>query len=73
MTASTILEEACALVYAAVAAAPNGLTASEAQLKTGLYLDVPAQKGYICWTVLRHLVHTGRLVKIDKRYRVPQV
>lgn len=64
-----ILTAAVELVLETLRGAPDGLTNAAVQSQTGLYLEVPNQKGYISWTILNHLVLTGQVVKRGKYYR----
>lgn len=70
MIGEHLLAAAQELVLEALRAAPDGLTNSEVQSQTGLYLEVPDHSGYISWTVLNHLVLIGQVVKDGKFYRV---
>jgi hypothetical protein len=63
MTGKEILEAAKKLVMEELARSPDGLRNRGEIERTGLYLDVPAQKGYITWTILQYLVQEGRVEK----------
>jgi hypothetical protein len=66
----TLLDEAKRLTMDALRRAPGGLSSTEVGERTGLYLDVPTNKGYISWTILQNLLLEGQIEKIGRRYRV---
>lgn len=68
---ATLMHRAIEIMEAALREHPAGLTASEAGRLTGLYLEVPAQRGYIAWTILQHLLDEKRVIKDGRRYRLP--
>lgn len=68
---AALMQAAIDVMEAALRQHPAGLTATEAGRLTGLYLEVPAQRGYIAWTILQHLLHEKRVIKDGRRYRLP--
>lgn len=70
MTGPELLERAQNLVLATLARNPSGMTNAEVHNATGLYLDVPKQKGYISWTILNHLIEVGKVEKVGPLYRI---
>jgi hypothetical protein len=65
-----LLAAAERLVLDVIRASDEGLTNMEVARETGLYLPVSRQRGYISWTILQHLVETGRLERRGPRYRL---
>ena len=68
---NVLMKAAIDLMMEALRQRPTGLTATEAGQLTGLYLEVPAQRGYIALTVLQHLLSEGQVVKVGRLYRLP--
>jgi len=69
MTGAEILDAAEALVLRELKSRPEGLTNAEIEEKTGLSLPVDHHRGYITWTILQHLVKSGIVQKMGRRYR----
>lgn len=67
---TALMAQAKELVCEALRLHPGGRTATEIGRDTGLYLDVPKQKGYIAWTVLQRLVVEGAVVMDGRMYRL---
>jgi hypothetical protein len=65
-----LLQVAIEMVVRELRAHPGGLSNAEIGHRTGLFLEVPDHSGYISWTILQHLVHTGRAVKDREIYRL---
>ena len=57
----TLMDQAKDLVLTALRLHPDGRTSTEVSRDTGLFLEVPKQRGYIAWTILQHLVAEGVL------------
>lgn len=68
---AALIQSAIDVMETALRQHPSGLTATEAGRLTGLYLEVPAQRGYIAWTILQHLLYEKRVIKDGRRYRLP--
>jgi hypothetical protein len=69
MTGGQILIEAQRLVLDELAKFPGGISNSDLARRTGLWVELPKQRGWLSWTILHLLIQKGMVVKQGKLYR----
>lgn len=62
-----LIAKLCEHILATVRDHPGKKNADIAKL-SGVTVNIEAQRGYISWTILEHLVQSGRLEKKESRY-----
>jgi hypothetical protein len=58
------------LVFDILTQNPQGLTNAQVAQKTGLFVQIKNQKGYITWSILMSLVESGEVIKDEKIFRI---
>lgn len=66
----SLIEASTELVREVLKGSPDGLSNQEVGERTGLWLDIPEQRGWISWTILRRLMETGEVTKDGPNYRL---
>jgi hypothetical protein len=68
VTGAEVLAEMERLMTTELARESEGLTNRELAQRTGLWVDIERQRGYITWTILQQLLEQGRVRKARQRY-----